>query len=76
MIIIVHAGTPVLPPDANSDQMKVLNSQYTANCRYNNNSMHGIGPFAPGNYEARFMSVLYNDDHTFEMKAKAAFSVR
>jgi hypothetical protein len=76
VIIVVRAGTPVLPPDANSGQMKVLTSAYTANCKAYNNNLTGFGPYAPGNYEARFMSKLYNDDHKFEMIAKVAFSVR
>ena len=76
VVIVVRAGSPVLPPDANADQMKVLTSGYVANCKPSNNNLTGFGPYAPGNYEARFMSRLYNDDHKFEMKAKVAFSVR
>jgi hypothetical protein len=76
VIIVVRAGSPVLAPDTSPDQMKVLTSNYTANCRFYNNTLPGFGPYAPGNYEARFMSILYNDDHRFEMKAKIAFSVR
>ncbi len=76
VIIVVRAGTPVLPPDANSAQMKVLTSAYTANCKAYNNNLTGFGPYAPGNYEARFMSQLYNDDHKYEMIAKVAFAVR
>jgi hypothetical protein len=76
VIIVVRAGSPVLPPDASADQMKVLTSGYVANCKAYNNNLPGFGPYAPGNYEARFMTQLYNDDHKFEMKAKVAFSVR
>jgi hypothetical protein len=35
-----------------------------------------IGPFAPGNYEARYYTTLYNNDHRFEISARTAFSVR
>ena len=76
VIIVVRAGSPVLAPDASPDQMKVLTSGYTANCKFYGSRLPGFGPYAPGNYEARFMSILYNDDHNFEMKANIAFSVR
>ncbi len=76
VIIVVRAGSPVLPPDGRSDEMKVLTSQYSANCKGYNNNMPGFGPYAPGHYEVRFMSRLYNDDHKYEMKAQTTFSVR
>jgi hypothetical protein len=75
VIIVVRAGSPVLPPGSPADQMRVLTSAYSQNCKMSNNRLTGFGPYAPGNYEARFMSVLYNDDKKFEMKAKAAFTV-
>lgn len=76
VVIVVRAGSPVLPPDVSSDQMKVLTSAYTLSCKYYNNTLPNFGPYAPGNYEARFMSRLYNDEHKFEMKSKIMFSVR
>jgi hypothetical protein len=75
-IIVVRAGSPVLAPDANSDQMKVLTPMYASYCKSYNNSIPGFGPYAPGTYELRFMSTLYNDDHKYEMKAQTTFSVR
>jgi hypothetical protein len=76
MIIVVRAGSPVLPPNANSEQMKILTQGYSANCKFYNNTIPNFGPYAPGDYEVRFMSTLYNDDHKYEMKAKIAFTVR
>ena len=35
-----------------------------------------IGPFAPGKYEVRYMTHLYNNAGRYETSARTAFTVR
>lgn len=76
MIVVVPAGSPVMRPSANPDQTRIVWSGYAANAKLYNNTLRDVGPFAPGKYEARWMSVLYNNAHEYESKATVAFTVR
>ena len=73
-LVIVPAGTPVMDPTRSQDQTRVLWRAYIGQC---GNSPEA-GPFAPGAYEARWMSTLFNNDYPtrYEMKAMTAFTVR
>ncbi|MCK8783149.1 hypothetical protein M0638_01985 [Roseomonas sp. NAR14] len=69
-IIVVPAGTPDLDP-----------TDYGANRPLAREVFYGaqrdteVGPFAPGAYEARYMTTLYNNDRRFEVSARATFTV-
>ena len=73
-LVVVAAGTPVMDPTRNRDQTRVLWYTYTNQCPNNPKA----GPFAPGSYEVRWMSTLFNNDSPkrYEMKAKTVFTVR
>ena len=72
-LIIVPAGLTVVDPDRSFDEL--LWSLGTYQCV---NTPFKVGPFAPGAYEIRWMTRLFNNDRPFrfEVKAKAAFTVR
>lgn len=74
-LVIVPAGTPVGDPSRNREQSGVLWFVYGTGCGMPGNE---AGPFAPGAYEARWMTTLYNNDYPvrYEMKAMTAFTVR
>lgn len=74
-IVIVPAGTPVMDPTQNRDQSGVLWSVYGSSCGGPGTE---AGPFAPGAYEVRWMTTLYNNEYPirYEMKAMTAFTVR
>ncbi len=74
-LVIVPAGTPVGDPNRNREQSGVLWSTYGNMCAMDGNE---AGPFAPGAYEVRWMTTLYNNDYPirYEMKAMTAFTVR
>lgn len=75
MLIVVPAGTPDMNPTKNRDETKVIWNSYSTQCT--NAPLKG-GPFAPGAYELRWMSTLFNNEQParYELKAKAAFTVR
>ena len=75
-LVVVHAGTPVMNPMLAVEQTKIFWSDSAYRCPYFNNTIPKVGPFAPGLYEVRYMSTLYTDDHSYQMKAMTAFSVR
>jgi hypothetical protein len=73
-LIVVAAGTPDVDPDtAAGAGIKVLWKDYAANC---NKYKMMAGPFAPGAYEVRFMTRLYNNDQRQEIATRTPFTVR
>jgi hypothetical protein len=71
---VVKAGSPdVDPSTAEGSGVKVLWYSYASSCNANVLTM---GPFAPGKYEIRFYSTLYNNDNVLEIATRTAFSVR
>lgn len=74
ILVVVHAGTPDFDPTRRPADLKVLYEGYI----YNKDSLRDvqIGPFAPGNYEARYLTTLYNNDGKYEASARTMFSVR
>lgn len=74
-LVIVPAGTPVMDPTGGREQSGVLWFVYGSLC---GNPGNEAGPFAPGAYEVRWMTTLYNNDYPtrYEMKAMTAFTVR
>ena len=73
-IVVVPAGTPELDPTRNPEETKVLGSDYARNCK--ESGTWKAGPFAPGRYEVRFVTQLYNNDHRYEVRTRASFSIR
>jgi hypothetical protein len=73
MIVAVPAGTPEMAPNKSRDDTKIVWSGYVANCP---NGPQKGGPFAPGAYEVRWMSTLFNNESRYELKAKSSFTVR
>ena len=75
MLVVVPAGTPNMAPNRAREETKIVWNSYAANC--NSGPLKG-GPFAPGAYEVRWMSTLFNNDSggRYELKAKTAFTVR
>jgi hypothetical protein len=71
-IIVVPAGTPVMDPARQVDQTKIIWYAYAMNCYH---VPLTAGPFAPGAYEVRFMTRLYNNAGVSELKATTAFRV-
>ena len=78
VVYIVPAGTPDINPNASSaGQPKVLWRDYAQNCyRNNGNFFEKAGPFAPGSYEVRYATTLYNNDGRVEVSTRTPFSVR
>lgn len=74
IFIVVRAGTPEFNPVSPPQDLKPLYFQYI----YNRESLVAlqIGPFAPGNYEARYMTKLYNNEGKYEASARTMFSIR
>lgn len=73
VIIVVPAGTPVMDPARPVDQTKILWYAYATNCYH---VPLTAGPFAPGQYEVRFMTRLYsNTPGLLELHATANFRV-
>jgi hypothetical protein len=72
MLVVYPAGAPDAAPDKGGD--KPLANAYAAN-KYYVNSGWEIGPFAPGRYEVRWLTTLYNNEKTLEVGARAQFSV-
>lgn len=77
-VYIAPAGTPDVDPysQAARDE-KILWKDYAANCyRSQGRFSEKAGPFAPGSYEARFITRLYNNDGRMEVSTRTPFTVR
>jgi hypothetical protein len=72
-LVVVPAGTPVMDPDRPADQTKAVWFAYAVSCFH---QPVQAGPFAPGAYEIRFMTRLYNNAGVNELHAMTAFRVR
>ena len=77
-VYVVTAGSPDIDPDAvAAPDVKVLWKDYAASCYRNNGRFfNSAGPFAPGNYEVRFATTLYNNDNRIEISTRTPFSVK
>jgi len=77
-VYVVPAGTPDIDPySSEAADVKVLWKDYAANCYRNKGRFFSTaGPFAPGNYEVRFLTTLYNNDNRLEVSTRTAFSVK
>lgn len=73
ILVVVAAGAPdgVTP---GSQGEKPLAYTYASN-RYTLENGWEIGPFAPGRYEVRWLTTLYNNQKKLEVGARAQFSV-
>jgi len=72
-LIVVPAGSPDLDPGTPQGAgIRVLVRIYALNCTA---YVNRIGPFAPGAYEIRDMTTLYNNDNRREIATRTAFSV-
>ena len=72
-IIVVAAGAPNADPNSPAGSgIKVLGYDYASNCAQ---GVLTYGPFAPGNYEVRFYTQLYNNDGRQEIATRTKFSV-
>lgn len=74
VFLVVRAGTPDFNPVSPPVGVKPLDFHYIYNRENLTDQM--VGPFAPGNYEARYMTKLYNNDGRYETSARTMFSVR
>jgi hypothetical protein len=73
ILMVVPAGTPVIDPTGRPiDQTKMVSFGYAMNCA---RLPQRVGPFAPGAYEIRFMTRLYNNTGVLELHAKTGFRV-
>jgi hypothetical protein len=73
-LVVVAAGAPD-NVTSNSSGEKPLSFTY-ANNRWIIDNGWEIGPFAPGRYEIRWLTTLYNNEKKLEVGARAQFSVR
>jgi hypothetical protein len=73
MLVVVPAGSPVMDPARGPDQTKAVWFAYALNCF---SIPVTAGPFAPGAYEVRFMTRLYNNTGVMELHATTGFRVR
>lgn len=78
IVYVVTAGSPEVDPDSPAGrQLKILWKDYAVNCYRNGGAFFGTaGPFAPGAYEVRFSTTLYNNDNRAEIATRTAFTVR
>ena len=78
VLYIAPAGTPDVDPHATEAQNeKILWVDYAISCYRNKGHFaFPVGPFAPGNYEVRVMTTLYNNDKRMEISTRTAFTVR
>lgn len=72
-LVVVAAGAPD-NVTASSQGEKPLS--YTYVTRYFLDNGWEVGPFAPGRYEIRWLTTLYNNEKKLEVGARAQFSVR
>lgn len=73
-LVVVAAGAPD-NVTSNSSGEKPLSFTYAGNHWIIDNGWE-IGPFAPGRYEVRWLTSLYNNEKKLEVGARAQFSVR
>jgi len=73
-LVVVSAGAPD-NITSNSSGEKPLAFTY-AGSRWIIDNGWEIGPFAPGRYEVRWLTTLYNNEKKLEVGARAQFSVR
>jgi hypothetical protein len=78
VIVVVPAGTPDLDPMQRGGDMKILDRTYASNLMdgSGNETTWKVGPHAPGRYEARWMTRLYNNEDRLEVKARAPLTWR
>lgn len=82
LIIVVHAGAPdstgLTSTGGSNPAGGIFDSQYASNFNTARNGQpsYQAGPFAPGRYEVRWLTTLFNNDNRLELKARAPFSVR
>jgi hypothetical protein len=74
LLVVVPAGTPEMDPGRSREDTKIVWSDYAMNCK-RAGSIKG-GPFAPGRYEIRFVTMLYNNEHRYEVRTRTPFSIR
>ena len=73
-IYVVRAGSPDVDPESSAGSgIKVLANSYASNCV---TGVMEFGPFAPGSYEVRFYTRLYNNDNRQEISTRTKFTVR
>lgn len=72
-IVVVPVGSPEMDPSRDPADTKVVWGDYARNCK---RTPSKGGPFPPGRYEVRFMTGLYNIQHTYETKARSTLSIR
>ena len=70
MLIVVAAGAPNSVGTEYSED--VLFSSYASNLTY---GPVDVGPLAPGDYEVRWLTKLYNNDNRLEVGARTPLSV-
>lgn len=70
IVIVVEAGAPENTGIAGSDG--VIAYQYASTVR---DSGMDIGPLAPGDYEIRWLTTLYNNERRLEVGSRAMLSV-
>ena len=73
MIVVVPAGTPDIDPNRPADETKILAYNYASLCKQNG---WKAGPFAPGRYEVRFVTRLYNNVQRSDVRTRTPFTVR
>lgn len=78
LVIVVPAGTPDLDPVKQGSDMKILDRSYSANLMDGSGAVTTwkVGPHAPGRYEARWMTGLFNDEGRLEVHARAPLAWR
>ena len=76
VVYVVAAGTPDfdLQSPAARDY-KILWQGYATNCFTSGSFYSDAGPFAPGSYEVRLSSTLYNNDKRGEIATRTVFTV-
>jgi hypothetical protein len=74
-LVVVAAGTPDFDPNRTQAGIRIIWEDYMSNIKRNGLVARG-GPFAPGRYEVRYYTTLYNNEHKLELRTKTPFSVR
>lgn len=70
-LLVVTAGTPDTEQEQGRGGVLFQQSIYSVPAQ-----PIEIGPFAPGQYEVRYLTTLYNNERRYEVSARTAFSVR
>lgn len=74
IIIVVPAGSPDATGTIGGNRDGVLASEYAANLPQSGYAV-ALGPFPPGKYEARWLTVLYNSESKLEVGSRVPFEV-